>query len=190
MGKELQDRRVQRTRKILHDALVELILEKEFDKVTVQDVITRANVGRSTFYSHFKDTEDLFLSGFENLWSLFEQHLTGQMVESANVWDFSLIVFQHAQNYTGVYKALVGKQGGALMAAHMYKYLSALIREALKGQWSKDVQVPLDVVVHHLASSLIALLTWWVEHDLRYPPKHINEMFQQLTQPAIAEMLE
>ena len=189
MGKELQDRRVQRTRKILHDALVQLILEKGFDKVTVQDVITRANVGRSTFYSHFKDTEDLFLSGFENLWSLFEHHLTGQMIESASVWDFSLIVFQHAQNYTGVYKALVGKQGGALMATHMHKYLSVLIREALKGQWSKDMRVPLDVVVHHLASSLIALLTWWVEHDLRYPPKHINEMFQQLTQPAVAAML-
>jgi AcrR family transcriptional regulator len=189
MSKELQDRRVQRTRKILQDALIELILEKEFDKVTVQDVITRANVGRSTFYSHFKDTEDLFLSGFENLWSLFEQHLTGQIVESANVWDFSLLVFQHAQNYTGVYKALVGKQGGVLMATHMHKYLSALIREALKAQWSKDIQVPLDVVVHHLASSLIALLTWWLEHDLRYPPKHINEMFQQLTQPAVAAML-
>jgi len=67
--------------------------------------------------------------------------------------------------------------------------LSALIREALKAQWSKDIQVPLDVVVHHLASSLIALLTWWVEHDLRYPPKHINEMYQQLTQPAVAAML-
>ena len=64
MGKELYDRRVQRTRKVLHEALVELILEKGFDKVAVQDVIERANIGRSTFYSHFKDTEDLFLSGF------------------------------------------------------------------------------------------------------------------------------
>ena len=53
MGNEIHDRRVQRTRKILHEALVELILEKGFDKVTVQDVIKRANVGRSTFYSHF-----------------------------------------------------------------------------------------------------------------------------------------
>jgi AcrR family transcriptional regulator len=64
MRKERHDRRVQRTRKILQDALVELILEKGFDKVTVQDVIERANIGRSTFYSHFKDTEDLFLICF------------------------------------------------------------------------------------------------------------------------------
>ncbi len=189
MEKESPDRRIQRTRKVLHAALIELILEKGFDKVTVQDVIQRANVGRSTFYSHYKDIEDLFLSGFENLWSLFEQHLTGQSVEKAGVWDLSLVVFQHAQSYTGVYRALVGKQGGNLMSTHMHKYLSALMRETLKDQWDASKQVPLEIVVHHLASSLIALLTWWVEHDLPYPPERMNAIFQQLTQPAIESML-
>jgi AcrR family transcriptional regulator len=189
MRKERHDRRVQRTRKILQDALVELILEKGFDKVTVQDVIERANVGRSTFYSHFKDTEDLFLSGFENLWSLFEGHLTDQTLEKASVWDLSLVVFQHAQSYTGVYRALVGKQGGNLMSAHMHKYLSALIRESLKRQWTKSKKIPLDIVVYHLASSLIALLAWWVDHDLPHTPERMNEMYQQLTRPGIEALL-
>lgn len=188
MVKETLDRRVQRTRKILQDALIELILEKGFDKVTVQDVIERANVGRSTFYSHFKDTEDLFLSGFGNLWSLFEKHLSGQALEHANVWDLSLIVFQHAQSYTGVYKALVGKQGGSLMSAHMHKYLSALFRETLKGQWTKNTQIPLEIVVHHLASSLIASLIWWVDHDLPYSAERMSAIYEQLTQPAINDM--
>ena len=185
MIKETPDRRVQRTRTSLQDALIELILEKGFDKVTVQDVIERANVGRSTFYAHFKDTEDLFLSGFGNLWSLFEQHLSGAAIEHADVWDLSLVVFQHAQSYTGVYKALVGKPGGSLMSAHMHKYLSALFRATLKDQWTQNKQIPLEIVVHHLASSLIASLAWWVEHNLPYPPKRMNEIFQQLTQPAI-----
>ena len=105
------------------------------------------------------------------------------------MWDLSLIVFQHAQSYTGVYKALVGKQGGNLMSAHMHKYLSALIRETLKGQWTKNKKVPLDIVVYHLASSLIALLAWWVDHDLPHAPKRMNEIYQQLTQPGIEVML-
>ncbi len=189
-AKETLDKRIQRTRKVLHEALIELILEKGFDKVTVQDVITRANIGRSTFYLHFKDTEDLFLSGFENLWSLFEHHLTDQTSEKASVWDLSLIVFQHAQSYTDVYKALVGKQGGNLMSAHMHKYLSALVREALKNQWAKkNEKVPLEIVVYHLASSLTALLAWWVDHDLPYPPLRMNEIYQQLTQPAVESMM-
>lgn len=182
------DRRIQRTRKALHEALVQLILEKGYDKVTVQDVLDRANVGRSTFYMHYKDLEDLFLSGFENLWSLFEGHLGGHSPEK-NLWDLSLIVFQHAQNYVEVYKALVGKQGGRLMSVHMHKYLSALIRKSLDPYWNDKKPIQLEIVVHHLTSSLIAALTWWVDHDLPYPPERMNEIFKQLTQPAIETML-
>lgn len=182
------DRRIQHTRKALHESLIQLILEKGYDQVTVQDVLNRAQVGRSTFYSHYKDLEDLFLSGFENLWSLFEEHLDSRD-DKKEVWDLSLIIFQHAQNYVEVYKALVGKQGGKLMSAHLHKYFSALIRESLRPQWNTRKQIPLDIVVHHLASSLIASLTWWVDHDLRYSPSRMNEFFRQLTQPAINAIL-
>ena len=186
MQSKAPDRRIQRTRKVLHEALVQLILEKGYDKVTVQAVLERANVGRSTFYSHYKDLEDLFLSGFENLWTLFEVHLGDQN----NVWELSLIVFHHAQSYVGVYKAMVGKQGGRLMSAHLHKYFSVLFRESLKPQWNERKQVPLDIVVHHLASSLIASLTWWVDHELPYSPERMNAIYQQLTQPAIDVLLQ
>lgn len=188
MVKETSDKRIQRTRKVLQDALIELILEKEFEKITVQDVIKRANVGRSTFYLHFKDTEDLFLSGFENLWSLFDKHLSLQTTPKASVWDLSLIVFQHAHTYGNIYRALVGRQGEQLMSAHMYKYLSALMQDSLKEQWSQDKQIPLAIVVHHLVSSLTSLLIWWVNHDLSFPPTKMNDIYKLLTQPAIESL--
>jgi AcrR family transcriptional regulator len=183
------DRRIQRTHKALHEALVQLILEKGYDQLTVQDVLDHANIGRSTFYSHYKDLEDLFLSGFDNLWSLFAEQL-GERPVDKTVWDISLIVFQHAQNYVGVYKALVGKQGGRLMSVHLHKYFSVLMRESLKPQWDGQKAVPLDIVVHHLASSLIASLTWWVEHNLPYSAEHMHAMYRQLTQPALDAMLQ
>lgn len=188
MRKDDLDRRVQRTRQALQEALIELILEKGFERVTVQDVIERANIGRSTFYSHFKDTEDLFLSGFENLWSLFQGHLAGQ--QNASVWELSRIIFEHAQSYTEVYKALVGKQGGSLMSAHMHKYVAVLIRNSLKAGWGKQNPVPVEIAVHHLTSSLLALLAWWVDHDLPHSPQYMNEMYQRLTQPGIEAILE
>jgi AcrR family transcriptional regulator len=66
------DRRIQRTRRLLQDALVGLILEKGYEAITVQDILDRANVGRSTFYEHFYDKDDLLLSSFEFLRDDFE----------------------------------------------------------------------------------------------------------------------
>lgn len=65
MGEEKEDRRVVRTRQLLRDALVSLILERGYDEVTVQDVLDRANLGRSTFYAHYRNKDDLLFSGFE-----------------------------------------------------------------------------------------------------------------------------
>lgn len=62
-----KDRRVQRTQQLLREALFALIQEKGFEKLSVQDIIDRANVGRATFYAHFDNKEDLLLSGFDAL---------------------------------------------------------------------------------------------------------------------------
>jgi AcrR family transcriptional regulator len=67
MSAKKEDRRVQRTRTMLFDALLDLIIEKGYEAITVQDIIDRANVGRSTFYSHFSDKEQLLLGNIDQL---------------------------------------------------------------------------------------------------------------------------
>ena len=186
------DRRIQRTRQLLQDALIALILEKGFEAVTVQDVIDRANIGRSTFYAHFQDKEDLFLSGFENLRNQFEQHLLGQSPVDQNPWVLSLLMFQHAQEYQRVYKALIGEKGGHTMLTHIQKYLLALIGEHLKSQLPprKKDQIPLEILALYIVSTLTTLLTWWLDHDMPYPVEQINDIFRQLTQPSVDTILQ
>ena len=191
MGKIVVDRRVQRTRHLLQEALVALILEKGYEAVTVQDLIDRADVGRSTFYTHFRDKEELFLSGFESLWSEFEQHLVNQSVPDASPWIISLIMFQHAQKYHRLYKAVVGKQGGHVMLTHMHKVLTVLTREHLKVRTSGNTSelVPPEVLAHHLVSSFLALLTWWLDNNVPYSAERMNDMYRQLTQPSMDAIL-
>ena len=77
MATKKVDRRIQRTRRLLQDALITLILEKGYDKITVQDIIDEANVGRSTFYAHYLDKDDLMASSLELLRAELHQHLVG-----------------------------------------------------------------------------------------------------------------
>jgi len=78
MAVKAEDRRVRRTRTLLQDALIALILEKGYEAVTVQDIIDRADVGRSTFYAHFLDKQQLLLSRVEELHAfLAQQHAQG-----------------------------------------------------------------------------------------------------------------
>lgn len=176
------DRRVQRTRVQLQEALVSLILEKGFDDVTVQDVIDRANVGRSTFYAHFEGKEDLFLSGFTGMQAHLEQYLKSQADGDDGVWAISRMMFEHAAGHDRIYKALVGKRGGHLMLAHLHQFLLGLVRSQLKKRRPRNrkMGVPSEILAHHLVSSLTAMLTWWLDHGKPYSPEQMAQYYRQL----------
>ena len=111
MSKPTPDRRIQRTRQLLLNTLIDLIVEKGYETITVQEIIDRANIGRSTFYFHFSDKEELLISGFENLRDAYEGFYK-RLSPGQTGWDFSLILFQHAEQNHKLIKALLGKQAG------------------------------------------------------------------------------
>ncbi len=192
MGKKILDRRIQRTRRLLQNALLELILEKGYDAITVQDIIDRADMGRSTFYAHFEDKENLLLSEFEDMREQFDRHLTNQPIPEESPWGLTLLMFQHAQSQHRLYKALIGKQGGNTMISHINTYLSSLILEHLKLHLSKKKQkvIPLEILAHYLVSSFMALMIWWLDHDMPYPPEQMNNMFEQLMRFGVESIIQ
>ncbi len=194
--KVVVDRRVQRTRQLLQDAIIALIEEKGYEAVTVQDILDRANLGRSTFYAHFRDKEDLLLSSFEKVRSAFEkrhQELLAHRSGAADIhWEMSIVWFQHAQSSYRLYKALMGKQAGEVHVKHVHNYLSALLREHMglpKSAGKGEVTLP-AVAVYWTVSSLLALTTWWLDHDFPYTAEQIDEIFKQLTRPGVDALLQ
>lgn len=79
------DRRVTRTRNALGDALMELFQEKPFKEISVQEILDRAGIGRSTFYAHYRDKDDLFLSDLEEFLELISTLLRRTREDSARV---------------------------------------------------------------------------------------------------------
>ena len=183
------DRRIQRTRQLLLNALIALILEKGYETITVQDIIDRANVGRSTFYSHFQDKEDLLLSGLENLRDVFEG-FQKQVFPETSSWGFSLALFQHAEAQRPAFKALFGRQTGAVILNRLQKTLTTMLKTHFQPMFSKKKQpMPLDVFVHYMVSTFLGLLTWWLDNNSAYSAVQMNEYYRQLTEPTIQTLL-
>ncbi|NJM53793.1 MAG: TetR family transcriptional regulator [Blastocatellia bacterium] len=83
---ETADRRTNRTQKALRNALIELILEKHYDTISVQDIIDRADIGRSTFYNHFRDKEDLFRGDWERVLHHFVEQITAENLREGRIF--------------------------------------------------------------------------------------------------------
>lgn len=195
-GKEIEkrtkDRRVKRTRQLLRDALVALILEQGYESVTVQNILDRANLGRSTFYLHYRNKEDLLLSGFEQLRAALDaptpRGLAATKDHRHDEADYSLALFRHAASYHQLYKAMVGKESGHLFLSHLQAHLSTSVRRHLTALPAADRRpdVPLEVMVQYLVSSLLGLLTWWLDEDLPFSAEEMDGLFKRLTVPSLA----
>lgn len=184
------DRRIQRTKHLLREALIALILKKGYASITVQDILDQANMGRSTFYAHYRDKEDLLLSGFETLLNAFEKVYT-QVVDHTISPDISakevtLFLFQHANENRPLFKAMIGKQGGEVIQRAAQKYLAQMTKKYLATHYQDQPgRCPLDLLVHYIVSSYLAMLTWWLDQNAAFSPAEMNALFWNLVEPGL-----
>ena len=196
MKNEKEDRRVQRTRQLLTNAMMELIPQKGYDSITVQDIIDRANLGRSTFYSHYQDKQDLFISSMEKIvhnliWGFEEspkevgEHSDSRLILSTKS------IFQHAQEQHTLHKGMIGGRGIDLLIKGIQNYLSSHVQKQIKHLLPdrKKPKVPSIIIANYLASALLTILIWWLENDMPYSPEEMDEMFQELTMPGFWAVL-
>lgn len=186
------DRRVQRTRGLLRDALVSLILEKGYQKITVQDLIDRANVGRSTFYSHYRDKEDLLFSGFDELAHDLHRHtLSPQATEDDREHLLhSLEFFIHADNNKELYMAMIESGGGEQLLEIGRQHMQNHIEAHLIHYPSVGKDIPLAVITNFLAGSLLSMIIWWLEGKKPYTPEEMDDMFNALAMPGIRSLMK
>jgi len=177
--KSRPDRRVQRTKDSLHFALMSLIVQKSYDRITVQDLIDRANIGRSTFYAHYETKDDLLVSELDRLTADIERHLADEPSSTAILP--SLGLFRHAAENHKEIKALLGSKGSELVQrtalATFTRRAKAVIDE--RGNDGQNSSLPADARAAFVAGALLALLTWWLDNDRPYPPETMANVYAQ-----------
>src|SRR5262245_1606878 len=189
--KRAKDRRIQKTQKLLHEALGSLIREKPYDEIVVKEILGRANVGRSTFYTHFRDKDELLASGIHDMLGMLpapEISMSGKKYE--RIIRFSLPIFEHIHRHRQAGAAGMGTRGRAIIHEHLQKVLTELIAndvgKAVQGRRKTAGQIPPDLLVQYVASTFVLVLNWWVESNSELRPKEVDDVFRGLILPTLA----
>jgi AcrR family transcriptional regulator len=184
------DRRVGKTRRGLKDALTDLILEKGYEAVTVQDIIDRADVGRSTFYAHFLDKDDLLMTIFSDL--EIPSPDPGALRPDAPAFGWTLDLFRHFGAGKRVFRAVAGSQSGALARRETTRWLEGLARAELSRLRipAKLDPMKIEIVVSFLVGTFIGFMEWWVrEENEQLPAEAVDQAFRSLVLPGVASVL-
>jgi AcrR family transcriptional regulator len=194
-GTRVNDRRVLKTKKLLHEALLSLIHEKNYDSVAVKEILDRANVGRSTFYMHFRDKDELLVSGMHDMLCSAQPALPPSSARrSERIIGFSLPLFAHIHQHRIAGMAKIGARGRAIIHEHLQRVIADLIAgevaKAFQGRRKTAGRIPPDLLVQYLSSTFILVLNWWVGSKSVLLPEEVNSLFLALILPALAAILD
>jgi AcrR family transcriptional regulator len=187
-----EDRRVRRTRRLLREALLELVAEKGYDRVTVQDVIDRADLSRATFYAHFRDKDDLLLSGLDELEEGLREAMAGFVAEGQAASERALgsvqALLEHVAAHRWLYRGSVGGRAEALVTRQLRGRLTAVARQHYQemvdsNRWTPPV--PLAMSAEFVIGGFLGVMWWWLEQDDPLPAERVVELLERLTTPAL-----
>lgn len=190
------DRRIGRTRRRLKEALLQLIQERGYEEIAVEDITRRADVGRSTFYSHFKSKEDLLFAGFDHwLRSLTEappERITAPASagDAPNRFRFSRPLLEHIASQKRFFQATIVQASDVRVRRKTVAFLVEMVRLELArmapprggavGRTRRDVAIVREAQAHYLVGALLGLVGWWLDAGKVLDADAVDGVFQRM----------
>ncbi|HZA57331.1 MAG TPA: TetR/AcrR family transcriptional regulator [Candidatus Udaeobacter sp.] len=184
------DRRVQRTRELLQKTLIELITERGYDAITIQDIVDRANIGRTTFYLHYNSKEELFMSCHEATVAEFHSLHPRSREEllSPEAPPGMVSVYRHLLNARALLHPIFQGKDSLPILRRIRDRSAQEIEASLRAAFAEaDGTIPLDVLANYLAGAQIALVQWWLEKRQPHSPENLAQTFHRLQRAAIRD---
>lgn len=168
---------MRRTQRALVQALVSLVLDKRYEAITIQNLLDRADVGRSTFYTHYRGKDDLLLKSFQQMLTMLDGHMDedGPTHRVAPVRE----LFAHVGAYRKFHAALARARVLDRQHEARVDHLSRLVERRLAAH-RESASVPPAVLARAMAGALFALLTWWLESDNPPSPERMDAMYHAI----------
>ena len=174
------DRRVQRTRETLLVALTELLMESGYERITIQNIIDRAGVGRATFYAHFESKDDLLALSIGQLRAMLRRPGTGPGRER---FAFTRPFFEHLATHRRIYLMTVCHEDEITVERHVRQMLTEFVQAEIT---TRHVPTPGEALaIQYVVGALWSTIVWWMDHGQALSPAEVNQRFQQLTFPGL-----
>jgi len=191
--RHVKDKRVRRTQRRLREAIVSLIHEKSYPTIVVDEILERADVGRSAFYAHFSNKDALLASGIEHM-----LHATMPRTPPArvgcfgNALRFSFPVFNYVEQCRHAAEARMGRRGRHIVHQHLRRVLADEIRDEVEQalhQADGRTAIPADLATEHIVTTFILVLNWWVNSRSRLSAREVDDVFLALVVPALTSAM-
>jgi AcrR family transcriptional regulator len=176
-----EDRRIQRTKQMLRESLIALVVQRgEWESITIQDIADHANISRTTFYLHYKDKDDLLFRSMEDMYDTLYKEVMERKAMSELHQDTS--DFDHVAQYADFYRVMLSPKGSASFIIRVESYLARVFEEAvleLPESRSADA-VSLKAVAHYMAGAEIGLIRWWLNNGMQLTPAQLSGIMYKL----------
>lgn len=185
------DRRQKKSRTAIFQSFSSLLTEKSYSRITVQEIIDRADVGRTTFYAHFETKDGLLKALCENLFGHIIStakdcsHTHGLYSDkSAPESIFCHLLHHLEENDSNVLGLLSGESSEIFL-----RYFKDSLKELIKSQFALTGHIcnelPEDFLVNHISSSFVEMVLWWIKGGLREKPEKLDEYFRAVIEPIL-----
>ena len=178
---EKTDRRVGRTKRMLRQAVVELVTEKGFEAITIRDITERADVAYATFFRHYESKEALLIEQVEILIKDFEEVAHASAVDSP-IEAEGVLLFTHIKDNRHFYRKLLSKYAGQSFLIRLKEVISRHTRAYIEPFYAQGKQplIPLEIALNHIAASALELVIWWLEHNSPLSPAQMADIYRRL----------
>ncbi len=178
------DRRQRKTREAIFKAFTKLLSKKDFTQITVEEIITLADIGRSTFYSHFETKdfllkelcEDLFCHIFDAMNETKDNH---RHIFNCNAPESVFLhLFQHLQKNDNNILELLSSQNNELFLQYFKHNLTELVSSQLHLFYErKSDKLPEKFWLNHVTATFIETIKWWIDNGAKESPETVTEYF-------------
>ena len=176
------DPRVKRTRRLLRDALVSLILEKDFASISIKEITERAEVAYITFFRHFESLDQLLMEILEDGLGELQDHIEilAKQSETSALETEGKLIFEYIGQKANLFRILFKSQSVTRVRKKVVQNIAVIFQKSCLPLARSGNQTTTAILSNHIATSLLALIEWWLDNNMQPMSAQMGKVYKSL----------